>query len=110
MSGVGLEIEVERECLVWLNANGFFAWKNPTLGVYDTKSGNFRKPAPFCIRGSSDCISVRSDGVVVFIEFKSGTGKQSKDQVLFEKQIRKHHGHYLLIRSLGELQDEINRI
>jgi hypothetical protein len=109
-NGKERELEVERACLVWLNQNGWFAWKNPSLGVYDVKSKSFRKPAPFTLRGASDCIAIRSDGLVAFIEFKAEGGRQSEHQALFQNQITKNKGHYILVRSLEGMISELDQI
>lgn len=100
------ELHVEQLCLLWLNQNGWYAWKNPTVGVWDEERQAYRKPGRFQISGAADAIAIR-DGHVVFIEFKTDIGVQSQAQVLFEKQLRKHRIPYILARSLEGLQHEL---
>lgn len=97
------EGKIERECLVWLNKeHGGLWWKNASVGIYDQEAGTYRKGNVFQINGVSDIIGIK-DGAVWFIEVKTNTGVQSMAQIAFEKQIKKHGGNYLLVRSLGEL-------
>lgn len=100
------ELAIEQTCLLWLNQQGWYAWKNPTVGVWDEQAKAYRKPGRFQITGAADAIAIR-DGQVVFIEFKTETGAQSNAQVLFEKQLRKHKIPYILARSLEGLQHEL---
>jgi hypothetical protein len=103
------ELQVERDCITWLNQNGFYAWKNASVGIYDEKTQSYRKPHPFQIKGVSDCVCISDSGVVWFIEFKAPNGVQSKDQTNFEAQIKKRSGNYIVVRSLEELKDAIDR-
>lgn len=54
--------------------------------------------------GISDMIAVKG-GFVLFIELKTPTGKQSDDQIEFERLVREHGGEYLIIRSLDEIEE-----
>jgi hypothetical protein len=102
---------VEWECLVWLNSHGWWAWHNSTIGLYDKETGRYRSNRnPFSIRGASDIIAIRSHGRVLFVEVKSETGTQSKHQKLFEANLRKRGVHYILVRSVKELEEAVNAI
>lgn len=98
------EGEIVTKCLLWLNQNGFFAWRNNSTGVYDRTAGGYRKPPPFCINGVSDIIALR-EGKTYFIEVKTSSGVQRVDQILFEKQCKKHGINYWLIRSVEGLEN-----
>jgi len=93
---------------MWLNKNGWYAWKVQNGAIYDAKTGSYRKLSQFHVRGISDAIAVSDSGVVVFIEFKNETGRQSKDQENFERQIKKRKGNYLLVRSIDELKEKLH--
>lgn len=108
--GAKLEKDVEWECLTYLVSNGWWPWKNPTIGVYDAKAGAYRRSSNvFCINGAADIIAIR-DGVVVFIEVKSARGKQSKAQQIFENNIKRRGGHYYLVHSVQELREKLDEL
>lgn len=54
-----------------------------------------------CQKGISDLIAVK-DGRTVFLEIKKPTGKQSKDQLEFEAEVKAHGGEYVVLRSADE--------
>lgn len=97
------ESDVVWNCCVWLNSNGWYAWRNSSTGVYDKSAGTFRRPPPFTISGVSDIVAIR-DGVTTFIECKFGSGRLSSDQLLFQKQCLKRGVSYVVVVSLEELK------
>jgi Holliday junction resolvase len=98
------ENDVVWNCCAWLNSNGFYAWRNQSVGVYDPKAKSFRRPAAFTISGVSDIIALR-DGKTYFIECKFGRGSQSKEQKAFEAQCKRHNVDYVVVYSVNELCD-----
>ncbi len=54
-----------------------------------------------CQKGISDLIAVKN-GRTVFLEIKKPTGKQSKDQLEFEADVKAHGGEYVVLRSVDE--------
>ncbi len=99
----GTEAECQRDCLIWLNKNGWHAWRVNTTGLYDPITERYRKPGPFCLNGMSDAVAVKN-GVVLFVEFKAVNGRQNEDQKLFEAALTRHGGHYKVVKSVGELE------
>jgi len=59
-------------------------------------------------RGVSDLIAIK-DGKVIFIECKSQHAKsrQSGEQLIFQQQIEKHGGIYVLARSYEDVERAI---
>lgn len=53
-------------------------------------------------KGIPDIIACRN-GQVLFIECKAPKGKQSPDQIEFEKRIKEAGSNYLLIKDINEL-------
>ena len=53
-------------------------------------------------RGISDFIAIKG-GRVLFLEIKAPKGKQSDNQIEFERQIKEHGGNYQIIRNLEEV-------
>ena len=58
-------------------------------------------------KGISDLIALR-DGKTAFIEVKTETGKQSPEQVQFQKDCEAHGGLYILARSTDDVQELLN--
>ena len=72
----------------YLQYSGFFVW--------------IEYQSQFSYKGVSDLIATK-DGKTLFIEVKTETGKQSDDQIKFQKDIEDHGGTYLLVRSIDEV-------
>lgn len=58
--------------------------------------------------GLSDRTALKN-GITLWIEAKSPTGKQSDDQIKFEKNIKENKGHYVLARSVEDLDNYIRK-
>jgi Holliday junction resolvase len=102
------EAAIERDCLKWLNTEGgFYAFKKPSIGMFDRSAGAYRKPGPYAVNGVSDIIAIR-DGRVLFIEVKTETGKQSADQVKFARAVRVKGCDYIVVRSVEELTEYVS--
>lgn len=57
-----------------------------------------------CKRGTADYTVVRK-GYTVFVEVKSLTGKQSPYQKLFQEELERARGAYMLVHSLEEFKE-----
>jgi Holliday junction resolvase-like predicted endonuclease len=53
---------------------------------------------PYDMKGVADIICVLPEGKVAFVEVKTKTGKQSADQVLFQKRVEALGAVYLVAR------------
>ena len=60
-------------------------------------------------RGFPDLTALK-DGVTLYIEIKTKTGKQSAYQVEFEKVCRAHGGTYILARSVDDVKPYLTSI
>jgi len=56
-------------------------------------------------KGIADIYAIKG-GRGIWIEVKSSRGKQSADQIEFQKNIEYHGGEYLLVRCLDDLIDK----
>lgn len=75
-----------------------FIWHNNTgSGTLDGK--RFVK---FGLVGSSDFIGLSSDGKLLCIECKTGTGRQTFDQRKFQERVQKLGGRYFIVRDVLE--------
>lgn len=100
------EGRIEEDCLKYLNQHGFYAFKVKSSGTFDQRSGQFRKASVYEVNGISDILAIRS-GVTFYIEVKTGTGYQSKDQLNFQRQVERFDGVYVLVRSVEELEEYV---
>ena len=75
--------------------------------------GKTRRRIKGCMKGTSDFLVVKNrpsdpygegNACPVFIEVKSPSGKQSKDQIIFQGLVEAQGAEYCLVRSVDELQ------
>lgn len=96
------EGQVLRDCLKLLKDLSIFAWRNNSGSMQ--VGGRYIK---FGKAGSSDIIGMLPCGRFLGIECKSKTGRQSKNQIMFQKQVEANGGLYLLVRSAAELAEHL---
>ena len=78
------EKQVENLILQYLNAQGIFAWKNQTVGIYDSSKKVYRKPKnKFHINGVADILGILPNGKFLAIEVKS---PKNKVRTLMQKE------------------------
>ena len=58
-------------------------------------------------RGLAD-LTCMKDGQVIFVEIKTAVGKQSPDQVQFQKDCEAHGVTYILARGVNDVTDLLN--
>ncbi len=92
---------------------GVLAWFRLNAGSWLVMPpGGGRKPYKIngCPKGTADILVIKRNEQAhvfpwtVFIEIKKETGKQSKDQVKFEKFIKDIGADYVVARSLEDVQ------
>jgi hypothetical protein len=85
-----------------------FAWKNDSVGIYDSKRGVYRKKKKeHHINGVSDIIGIHR-GRFMAIEVKTKTGTASDDQKLFIARILKEGGIAGIARSVADARKILN--
>lgn len=62
-----------------------------------------------CHKGLSDLSAIK-DGVTIYIEVKTKTGKQSDWQRQFQKDIENHGGTYILARRIEDVEPYLTSI
>ncbi len=62
-----------------------------------------------CHKGLSDLTAIK-DGVTIYIEVKTKTGKQSDWQREFQKDIENHGGTYILARRIEDVEPYLTSI
>ncbi len=105
------EKEIENAILYYLSYQvGCFAFKVNTMGVFDQRGGFYRKVSKFVKPGTPDILCCYF-GLFLGFEVKSPTGRQSKEQKVFEEQLKeKANGLYFLVRSVKEVEDTLKAV
>lgn len=94
------ESHVLGECLDWLAINGFFVWRNNT-GCLKAENRFIKFGQP----GSADIIGLTKQGRFLSIECKpSHSNHQQKKQKIFQKQVEKNGGIYILARDVSDIE------
>lgn len=89
------EANIQHNCIEYLKYNRWYVIHN-----YKNK-----RPR---VLGLSDITAIK-DGRVLWIEFKTATGKQRSEQIKFMNEVRAHGGEYIVIRSLDEIIDFLGK-
>lgn len=90
--------DLTRQTVEYLNALGHFA--------YRTNNGRIRGKYKISKDGSPDihCIT-KPNGKFVAIEVKIGHDKQSEAQMLFQAEVEKTGGFYIIIKSFRDVEN-----
>lgn len=76
-------------------------WKNSTGVAQSFDSGRIIR---FGLKGSADILGIGRGGVLIAIEVKTGSARQSVYQARFEKMIRRFGGLYTVVSSADEAE------
>lgn len=87
-----------------IKGQGFWASRINTLGVYDSKSGTYRKTTQQ--KGFSDVLAV-VNGKAVFIEVKFGKDRLSLNQRKFRKDVTSCEAIYLVVETWDQYLNEV---
>lgn len=97
-----LEKEAQKAILQYLELRRVFHWRNNTGAMVLGEGTASRRFMKFGTTGSPD-IFILKDGVLVGLEVKSDTGKQSEAQIEFQKNMEKNGGKYYVVRAVDEV-------
>ena len=61
----------------------------------------------FGLKGSADITGILKTGIRLEVEVKDRDGKQSPQQVEFQRMIEKNNGLYVLARSVDDVIDKL---
>ena len=84
----------------------FFRTNNTPIFQSDGRGGGFfRRMSKWAIAGVPDiiCLDKTGTGIMIGIEVKRKSGKQSEDQKLFQQKMEEHGGEYILAKSIDDL-------
>lgn len=77
------------------------------VGTYITKYG---APIVIGVPGLSDLTLFANGGTTIFIEIKTPTGRQSKQQERFQTAVEKLGFEYIILRSVEEAENLCSRL
>lgn len=109
------EAKIQSEIVAWFNNEYCLKFHNPRYCIFsvpnDTqnKEETMRKLATGLKSGASDLI-VLFPNRAVFCEVKTPTGIQSETQKDFQEQVENLGFEYILVRSLLDFQNKINKL
>jgi len=111
------ENQVVSACLAWLKLQGAFVWRNNSRTVMVPGKGGTPRPMFFGLPGSPDILGMLPGGRFVGVECKRALGPrggangsvQSEDQKMFQEEVEKTGGLYVLARGLDDLMQAIER-
>lgn len=95
------ESEIQSEILKYLKSRGVFCWRNNNTAQYDRRLGGYR--AFNGMKGVPDILAILPTGIFCGIEVKTPRGKQSPDQILFQKRSESLGARYILARSVDDV-------
>lgn len=101
------ELRLQSDCFLW-HWNTFPEERGMLFHVQN-KARNRIEGAKFkaigVVRGVSDLIYVLPQGRSLYVEMKTSTGRQSKDQEEWQAKVQARGHIYLICRSLAEFQN-----
>lgn len=108
------ESRIQAECYKWFNNNYCLKFHDPRLLMFSVpnelagrnKIATIQGKAIGLTSGVSDTIII-TPKEVLFIEFKTPTGRQSKAQKEFQKRVNDLNRPYFIIRSFEEFKQLI---
>lgn len=98
------EGEIQKAICEYLQAKGYFFWRQNNHSTYDRTRGRFRRPGKHFMYGLPD-IFVVYRGKIIGIEVKRRLGKLSDYQEKFCTDFRLHGGVYLVARCIQDVED-----
>lgn len=92
-----------------LASNGIFFFRVNNQPTYDPKLNNgyggYRSQGKWAKPGTPDIVAIGPAGRFIGLEIKTDKGKQSADQMLFERGSKRAGADYHVIRSVDEVDN-----
>lgn len=74
------------------------------MPVFDPKLGSYRGMGEFALKGIPDIFLLKPPhATLIGLEIKTPKGKQSPEQILFQKRLERSGGEYYVLRSVEDL-------
>ena len=92
-----------------LRKQGVFFWRSNNQPTYDPKMnsgrGGYRSQGEYAISGVPDIIAISKDGQFIGLEVKTPKGKQSTEQIFFQKRCERIGAQYHVVRSVDDVDN-----
>ena len=72
--------------------------------------GKYKRRVRCCPKGTSDGLVMSNKGKNVFVEYKSAVGKQTREQVAFEKSVESQGHEYWIVKDTEAFIEAIKEI
>jgi len=95
------ENKIQLRIIKKLLSHGIFCWRSGNHAVWDSKLNIYRSN-PYNMPGLPDIVCIIG-GQFVGIEVKTKKGKQSADQMMFEKRCKRNGGEYILATCIEDI-------
>jgi len=101
------EADIQTMILDHLNRSGVFAFRVNSAGIYDSRSGVYRRPSKYFMKGCSDVLGCLPDGRMLAIECKAIKGRLSMEQSAFISKIQAQGGLAMVARSVEDVKEQL---
>lgn len=109
------ESHISRAIEAWLNWQpDIMAWRQNAGAIRrqhtrkdGTQGGQLFRGA---CKGAGDITGIIKPGFRIEVEVKTAKGTQNANQKAFEKELAKFGGYYLLVRSIRDVEEGVERI
>lgn len=104
-----IEAPIQKSILEWLEWQRIFCRRINVQGV-PLSNGKYR-PAPN--KGMSDIIAspiIQGYSVALWIEVKAPKGKQTPSQKIYQGDVEKFNGNYIIARSIDDVQNKLKEM
>jgi hypothetical protein len=102
---IPLESEIQSVICDYLALRKHLFWRSNNIPVFDKTRGSFRAMPKYSMPGLADITVITDGGFSIFLEVKRPKGKQSPDQIEFERLVKKKGGEYYLITDVMQLKE-----
>ena len=92
------EHKIQQQIMELLSQAGIYCWRNNVGRKHNLYFGK---------KGSADITGLLKSGRRLEIEVKDYKGKQTPEQIEFQRMIEKNNGIYILARSVDDVVDKL---
>ena len=109
------EARIQQEIVMWFRNKFGLIHHNPKCLIFsvpnesENKNENIYKKSIGLLSGVSDLIVVLPNKII-FVEVKTEIGKQSKNQISFENDVKNLGFEYILVRSKEEFIEAVEHL
>lgn len=105
------EKQIQKAVLEYLNYHPKIGWaERINVGAHVVVDKNSRRFIRYAFKGCSDVLGQLKSGRLLAVEVKSKNGKLTNHQRDFLKKVKEYGGVALVVRSVDELESQLNII